>query len=172
MGGISVGGSNTTGSSSTNTTVFADQKRISVGPRGSGAMSKLFAVNGLGCKALKEVDSRMNDSFLKMDFKKSPVRFKVCITYSLDEGESFEKLITDFYMDSSIAAPVVSKGNVNDAMRQVMALKPDLLGEPWYLMYINNNIADVVGDDFYVPSFSSENIRYDAVVQGMLYDYQ
>jgi hypothetical protein len=39
-------------------------------------------------------------------------------------------------------------------------------------MYINNNIADVVGDDFYVPSFSSENIRYDAVVQGMLYDYQ
>lgn len=172
MGGINVGNSSTSGNSTTNTTVFADQKRISVGPRGSGAMSKLFEVSGIGCQALKNMGTDANTNSPRLDFKKSPIRFKVCISYSLDEGENFEKLITDFYVDSSVAAPVLSKGNVNEAMRKVMTLKPDLLGEPWYLLYINDNIADVVGDGFYVPSFSSRNIRYDAIVQGLLYDYQ
>lgn len=150
--GINVGGSGTDGVATTNTTYVADLPQVSLAPRSNGAMSKVFRVNGLGTSAMgnnKVTQTHLNDS-------QSYCRFSVCISYSVDNGKTFEKLVTDFYANSMVVVPVQRKGRVNDALREVYATKSDLLHEPWWLLHFNNNI------------------RYgtDSMTQGILFDYQ
>ncbi len=167
MGGISVGGSSTSGVSTSNTVYIADQKRINIGPRGGAAMSKIYPVAGIGKNSVSP-----SDAATLLTFKQSPRHFSVCISYSLDDGKTFEKLVTDFYLTASIYVPVENQGMVNAAMRRLIGTKSDLLAQPWYLIYLQNNIADTTGDDFYIPSYSTKNVTFDNIVQGMMYDYQ
>lgn len=156
LSGINVGGTGTAGQAVSNTTYFADQPRISLAPKSRGAMSKVFAVKGLGKNSLKNSvlvapNLSTNDSFCK---------FSVCVSYSLDGGKTFEKLVTDFYVNSLLVAPIAKHGQVNDALRQIYEIKPDALYESWWLLYFNNNIVE------------STHSVYDSRVQGILYDYQ
>lgn len=135
--GINVGGADTEGVSTTNTTYFADQPQISLGPKGTGVMSKEYAIKHLG-KSFLATSSERNNSFTSSD---SYCNFSVCISYSLDGGNSFEKIVTDFYANSWIVCPVRSHGKVNEALRTVMSSKPDCLNESWWLLYFNDNIG-------------------------------
>lgn len=136
-GGINVGGAGTDGSSTTNTTYFADQPQISLGPKGNGLMSKNFDVKYLGESFLTNSSER-NNSFTPSD---SYCKFSVCISYSTDGGNTFEKIVTDFYANSWIVCPVMNHGKVNDALRKLMSSKPDCLHESWWLLYFNDNIG-------------------------------
>lgn len=150
--GVNVGGSGTSGIAETNTTYIADLPQVSLAPRSNGAMSKVFRVDGLGTPGFANYEltqTHINES-------QSYCRFSVCISYSVDNGKNFEKLITDFYANSIVVVPVQRKGKVNEALRQVYATKADLLYEPWWLLRFNNNISAGVSH----------------ITRGILFDYQ
>lgn len=150
--GINVGGSGTDGVSTTNTTYVADLPQVSLAPRSNGAMSKVFHVTGLGASSMGDMEAL----HIHLNEAQSYCRFSVCITYSVDNGKTFEKLVTDFYANSMVIVPIQHKGKVNDALRQVYAAKSDLLYEPWWLLHFNSNIPSGVRN----------------MTQGVLFDYQ
>lgn len=148
---INVGGSRTVGTSIENTTITADQPRISIGPRGSGTMSKTFTITGVGQDYLS--DRTVSSTY---SFQTSPSRFSVCISYSLDGGQNFKKIVTDFYVNSSHVFPVTRKGMVNESLRKIYKAKSDALNENLWILHFNNS----------VPGSNS------SIVNGYLYDYQ
>lgn len=152
--GINMGGSGTSGEAVTTTTYVADQPRVSIGPHGNGAMSKVFEVNGLSVNSLRSAQY----SLLLMKESDSFCRFSVCISYSFDGGQTFEQLTTNFYADSRVSVPVERKGRVNDSLRQLFLIKPDALYEPWWLLAFNDSISAEVGSSNYC--------------NGILFDYQ
>lgn len=148
--GINVGGEETAGTSVTNATYIADQPQVRLGPNSNGAMSKVFSVTNIGAKSI----ANPNFSISNCKENESYCRFSVCISYSLDDGVTFDKLVTEFYVNSKIVSPVTQKGKVNDALRNIYTTKPDALYEPWHMIYFDDN--------------HTGGYR----VQGILYDYQ
>lgn len=173
LGGMNVGNSDITGTSQSRTMIMSDEKRINLGPHGSGLMSKVFPITGVGRKALAEVSPACNNLYLKLSPKDSPLKFKICISYSLDNGETFSRLDTDFFVDSMIVETVNGLGNVAEAMRKIMISKPDLLSEPWYLLSICDNIPDKYTNWAYGGTIDRErgNI-HDFIVTGLLFNYE
>lgn len=150
--GINLGGSGTSGAAVTNTTYVADMPRVSLAPHSNGAMSKVFNIIGIGQSALSTYGK---SSQINITEPETYCRFSVCISYSLDGGNNFEKIVTDFYADSKVVVPVTQNGLVNEALRNVLVSKPDALHEPWWLLLFNSN----------VPGYST-------LSQGTLFDYQ
>lgn len=154
--GVNVGGSETDGSSTTSTTYIADQPRVSLAPNGSGAMSKSFRINGIGTSSLG-VGKVTSPNLLP---EESYCRFSVCISYSLDNGATFDKIVTEFYANSKVIVPVTRAGKVNAALREVFTTKPDALNEYWWLLHFNTNI----------PTYY--NNHSSCMKDGFLYDYK
>ncbi len=152
LNGINVGASGTVGTAIQNMTIITDQPRVSIGPKGSGTMSKTFKIDGIGKNDLK--NAAATTGFYTNENSYS--RFSVCISYSLDGGSSFKKIVTDFYANSRMVLPVIQKGNVNDALRNLFATKSDALSENLWLLYFDTNVPNA----------------YDSMVRGVLYDYQ
>lgn len=150
--GINLGGSGTSGTAETTTTYVADLPQVSLAPHSNGAMSKTFHITGIGASSLG--GSSVNLPSLTNE--QSYCRFSVCISYSVDGGQTFDKLVTDFYANSKVVVPVVQKGRVNDALRQIYQLKNDAINEYWWLLQFNYNISG----------------GYNKRVQGILYDYK
>lgn len=136
LNGITVGEAETEGYSTTHMTQFADQPQISLAPKSYGLMSKEFSIIGVGRPYLKY----LNETNTAFTSENSNCKFKVCISYSLDGGNSFEKIITSFYVNSIITSPVPSHGKVNDALRKILSRKSDAIHESWWMLYSVNNI--------------------------------
>lgn len=148
--GINLGGSGTSGTAETSTTYVADLPQVSLAPHSNGAMSKTFHITGIGASSLE--CGAVNQPSLTED--QSYCRFSVCISYSTDGGQNFDKIVTDFYANSKVIVPVTQKGRVNDALRQVYQSKQDAINEYWWLLNFNYNISG----------------GYNKRVQGILYD--
>lgn len=150
--GVNLGGSGTSGKSVTNATYIADQPRVSLAPHSNGAMSKVYKIDGIGDQALK------GDGIVATNLKESEsyCKFSVCISYSLDGGITFDKLVTDFYADSKVIIPVTNHGSVNNALQTLYKTKPDCLSEPWYIINFNYNIKEGASSH----------------TSGIIYDYQ
>lgn len=153
LNGINVGGSETSGSSISNTTILADQPRISLAPKSKGALSKSFTISGLGAEAIKSATGIEHN----LTPNNATLKFSVCISYSIDGGNTFKKIVSDFYVNNRIIIPVASKGKVNDSLRNLFSTKPDAMDEPWWILHFSNNV-----------SFN----KSDTMKQGVLYDYQ
>lgn len=150
--GINVSGSGTSGQATTNATYVSDQPRVSLAPKSNGAMSKVFKVIGIG----KEYINHGSLILPNLTEQTSECRFSVCISYSFDNGETFNKLITNFYTDSKMIIPVEEYGKVNNAMRRLFMEKPDALSEPCWIL---------------VPNYNAYKERI-GIERGILYDYQ
>ena len=161
--GISVGTANTNGNYSQNTVIRADQPMINIGPKGVIAMSKAYSVKGVGKKGINY------SSFTDISPTLSAIRFSVCISYSVDDGQSFEKLVTNFYVSSNINEKADMR-NVSKAFNKIYITKPDALAENMYMFIIPNNIkketTDVM-DEFLIHT----NIN-DVYLRGSLIDFQ
>lgn len=124
---------------------------------------KAYTISGIG-----DV-SNMKGNYIDVSPQASNVKFSVCVTYSLDDGKTFNKLVTNFYVSSHITVPVIDR-KVSNAFNSVYEQKPDALAENVYLFMIPNNIKtethDVMGE-FLVHS----NI-YDSYIYGSLIDFQ
>lgn len=159
----SIGSSQTEGIIRQNTVSITDQPVVHIGPKGSIAMSKAYSIAGVGWSAKSRgnvIDVKPGDA---------NVKFSVCITYSLDEGATYNKLVTHFYVSSHITVPVDNK-KVGKAFYNIYDLKPDALAESMYLFMIPNNIKEVTtgaSGDFII-----HNNVYDTYIHGSLIDFQ
>lgn len=153
LSGINLGSSGTKGQSVTNTTYTTDLLQISISPKGEAQMSKSFEINGIGKSYLKY---KSNIKLPNINNNESYCKFSVCISYSIDGGKTFDKLVTEFYANSLVVVPVRKKGFVNNALNEVFATKTDALNEKWWMLYFVNNIP---------------NAR-DTMVEGVLLDYK
>lgn len=120
MKATTVGQSSAVTNGSTYTEVVADLPQVSIGPRGKMALSKTFDIG------LNSVPT-----FISATPETSPITFSVCITYSFDDGETYDKIVSDFYCNSNIWAPVENR-RTNDAVRRIIELKPNATLEPWF----------------------------------------
>ena len=150
--GINLGGSNTNTTAVTNSTYIADQPKVSIGPRGSGIMSKTFSIGTLPNQT----------DFSSHSYESSPYHFTVCITYSTDEGKTFQKLVSDFYINAYLRIAVREHGKMNNALCELFQKKPDAINEKiWNLLTMPT-----------IPTMGlnlSENYSYST---GVIYDYQ
>ena len=150
--GINVGGSGTNGTAVTNTTYISDLPQVSIAPYGNGAMSKVFTVYGL---TEKGIPLSMN-AVPSLAEEQSHCKFSVCITYSFDEGKTFDKIVTNFYANSNLFVPVSSGRQVNNALRQLYSTKSDAVNERLWIL------------NFDTTSGKEENL---GISFGVLYDY-
>lgn len=159
----SVGSSQTDGIIRQNTVSITDQPIVHIGPKGSVAMSKAYSIDGVGWSA------KSSGNIIDVPHAEANLKFSVCITYSLDEGVSYNKLVTHFYESSHITVPVDNK-KVSKAFYNIYDLKPDALAESMYLFTMPNNIktvtTDVMGD------FLTHSNVYDTYIYGSLIDFQ
>lgn len=135
LSGVNVGNANTEGTSISNVTTIADQPRVSLAPKSKGQMSKSFQISGIGRGFLNRERSNTYPS------PSNAPKFSVCVSYSLDGGTTFKKIVSDFYVNSDIVVPVRSKGKVNNSLRTLFTTKPDAMDESWWLLYFNNNVG-------------------------------
>ena len=151
LSGINVGGSGTSGNAVTNTTYITDQPQTSIGPHGSAQMSHVYPIAGFDNYNL----------VTKTDYneKNSVLKFSACISYSLDDGKSFQKLVTNFHSNAVCAIPITDN-KLNNSLRQVITTKPDAFAEDWWMMKINCNIEE------------SNNVYDKCSNEGVLYDFQ
>lgn len=129
MRATTVGKSDAQTSTSIYTEVMADMPVVSIGPRGKMAMSKTF-------KVYPELSP-----FLSATPDTSPVKFSIVICYSFNDGEHSEIITNEFYINSHIIESV-SNGQTNDAIRSLLAKKPNATLEPWY------KVSSSRGDQF------------------------
>lgn len=148
--GINLGGSETQGASVTNTTYIADQPQVALAPHSNGAMSKTFTIYNIG----KGLDGSRT-VLPNIAQEQSYCKFSVCISYSLDNGATYDKIVTNFYANSKIIIPIEETESTNEALREIYISKPDAINEYWWLLKFNSNV-------------SGDTER----VQGILYDYK
>lgn len=163
MGATTLGSATTDGVYRQNSVAITDQPLVHIGPKGSVAMSKAYEIAGVG----------FSGSYLSNVIDSNPkteeLQFSVCVTYSLDDGNTFEKLVTKFYVSSNINQPVVNK-KVSKAFYEIYAKKPDALAENMYMFLLPNNIKETTSSP--MAGFAVHDSVYDFYVRGSLIDYQ
>ena len=165
LGGINLGGSGTSGTSTSNTTYFADQPQISIAPYGSGVMSKSFTVPGIFSFGTRNT--------INTPMKDSDCKFSICISYSSDEGQTFQKLVTDFYTNSFVQVPIRNNGKINAALAEIYQIKPDALREPIWLIWPQSNYySSSRGTSNSTTSPGSDGPGKSIITNGVIYDYQ
>ena len=147
LNGVNVGNSNTNGQSVANTTYTIDLPQANIAPKGRISL-KPVKINCLGYKFTESVaaENKNNRDIIVTNYTptNSYCTLSVCISYSIDGGKTYKKLISDFYSNSVIAIPVKDKSKVNDALRTLINGKKDWNKEPfWLLNYkINDRSAE------------------------------
>lgn len=145
MNGTTLNGSNTISSFHANTVTVQDQPTVRIGPRGQIVMSKQFQIIGIGEGSS---NSSANNSYIDTRYSVAPLRFSVTICYNVEGHEEFsnkhlestQKLITNFYVNTSLTKNV-AKGRVSDAFTAIYKEKSDALAEPAYIFYVSTNIS-------------------------------
>lgn len=139
LGGVNVGGSNSTSTTNSETTYYVDQPKIHIAPHGSVSMGRSFSITGIGQSFLgKAVKSTIQDVNNLFTSENSYAKCNVCVAYSLDDGATFETIQTDLYANTLLVGKVRQEGKVNDALRKIYAGKGDALMEQWYLMHFES----------------------------------
>lgn len=152
LSGVNVGGSSTNGQSVTNTTYTQDLPQVSIGSHGSVILSKSFQITGIGYNAIQHSG---NVNFSCEERARSPLKFNVSIIYSTDGGKSFDKITTNFFVNSSVIIPVNSNYNINNELRNIYKIKNGAIYEPWWTICLTNNIGG-----------------FDRYHQGVIIDYK
>lgn len=146
LNGVNVGSSTTNGQSVANTTYSVELPQLNIAPKGRISLKKLSISNlGYIFTAAVADENKSREDIIKTDYTptNSYCTFSVCISYSIDEGKTYQKLISDFYANSVIAIPVKSKREVNEALRKVLSAKKDYMNEPFWIQNfkVNDNSA-------------------------------
>lgn len=146
LGGVNVGGSKSKATTNTNTTYIVDQPQISIAPHGQASMGRTFMIEGVGLTFLSQLSTDVCNEFTP---DQTYAACNLCISYSVDDGKTFDTILTDIYANSLLVSKVKQVGQVNDALRTIYINKSDALTEPWYALYFqsdakqNNNKVQV-----------------------------
>ncbi len=150
LGGVNVGGSKSNATTNTNTTYIVDQPQISIAPHGQASMGRTFMIEGVGLAFLSQaISSTPTDVSNAFTPTQTYAACNLCISYSVDDGKTYETILTDIYANSLLVSKVKQTGMVNDALRNIYLNKSDALTESWYALYFqsdakqNNNKVQV-----------------------------
>jgi len=135
LSGVNVGKSNTNTTTNTNTVYVVDQPQASIPPGGVVDLGGNFRISAVGRGFLYEVDNQGGRDIVRRNT--ADFCFGVVVSYSLDGGETFDRVETSVYTNNLISCTVKERGKVNDALREVLTAAPDALIQPWYLVYAN-----------------------------------
>ncbi len=127
LSGINVGKTNGVGSSVT--TYDVDTPLVHIPPHGKITLNKEFDISWLE-------------------------NFSVCIAYSINRGKTFKNLTTAYGKYDRMSYKAPKKGRkyyFNEALRQLLLAKPDLMMEENFILYIDGLNAHPI----------SKNILYD-----------
>lgn len=140
LSGVNVVDASTAGASMTKTEYSIDQPIVSIAPGGAIDMGRTFEVK-IGGDFLRELSTA---NTAKQDLiqpsispQKSPIRFSVVITYSLDDGRTWDKIVSEYYMNSIFQSYVRTRGQVNTALRNILKSSDTLFSDNWYLLFFN-----------------------------------
>ncbi len=136
LGGITSTQSSSYGVSNTSAVYLRDTPVVSIGPRGSGALSKEYRITGFGISNL--LSPGVNN--VQMTPVNSVGKFSVCVSYSFDNGVTYDKLITNFYINSSFTIGC-DRGSVSKGIESIYVKKPDALSESLYMIHVASNIS-------------------------------
>ena len=143
LSGVNVGGSKGRAITNTNTTYIVDQPQISVAPHGQASMGRTFMVEGVGLSflsmAVLGATTDVNNVFTPSQTYSA---CNLCISYSIDDGKTFENIFTDIYANSLLISKVKQTGKINDALRTIFQNKADALGESWYALYFQSDVKE------------------------------
>lgn len=140
LNGINVGGASGSSTTNTSTTYIIDQERIRIAPHNTASLGRSFSITGIGQSFLsRTVQSAYQDVNNVFTHKQSYASCNICVSYSFDDGQSFETITTDIYADVLVVNKVWNKGKVNEALRKLYATKPDAIYEPWFLLHFESN---------------------------------
>lgn len=150
LSGINVAETDSYSTTKSNTTYYIDQPELHIPPHSSASMGRLFNISGIGDSFLREALLKSTDN-IHNNFTSDHTyaSCNICISYSVDNGNSYETIITDIYANSILISKVKQKGKVNDALRVIYTNKDDVFAEPWFLMHF--------GSQAYNNDYRSEN---------------
>lgn len=135
LSGVNVGGATENATTTTNTTYIIDQPTASIAPHSKASMGRTFQEASFGIEMLADLAQHGNTELNNIYTPENC--FSTCnviISYSIDEGKSFDKVETMLYGNSIIVSLVTQTGHVNDALRTVYRAKTDLFDEDWYTL--------------------------------------
>ncbi|MCM1317540.1 MAG: hypothetical protein NC241_05115 [Bacteroides sp.] len=162
--GVNIGSSTTNGTFYSKTVTRTDQPMVTIGPKGMIAMSKAFRVAGVGINA-------HDNNYVDIPFSKASNRFSCCIYYSADEGATYQKLVTNFYVSSNISKNTAD-GRIGRAFTSIYKEKPDALVENLFMFLIPNNISTNESESSWDNSLIQHSNIYDNYLKGILIDFQ
>lgn len=170
LNGVNIGGENTTGTSVNNTTYIVDLPEVNIGPKGKLNLGKTFIVDGIGSMFLETIESNLQN---KEDFilqsssaAESPSSFSITLSYSIDDGKSFEKITSTYYTDNILISFVKEPGKVNNVLRNIYVLKPNALEKSWYYIHFNNT------NNYFSSRPTSITIPPSGFLNNTMYDYK
>lgn len=142
LNGINVGGGTSVGTAMTVYNI--DQPVVHIPPRGRASMGRAFNISLFGIDAIKEM------SYYKaVEIPMSDIRFRfgICISYSIDQQNTFTNFISEYYVNSWMSEHVVRQNKnyyPNKALRSIYQAKPNCLSESAFILYFGRS-------DFYKP---------------------
>lgn len=166
LSGTTLGSSTTVGSMTQNSVAVTDQPQVRIGPHGKIALSKQFA-SGVG----KSRMASTTQSFSRENSKTSPLKFSICVNYSLGEDGPAKKLVTNFYVNDNIVVPV-KEWKVNDSLQSIYKQKPDALAENSFIVSINTNMEETASSNWAAGYEEIKNKVISTYQKGSLIDYQ
>ena len=150
LSGINVAESDSYSTTKSNTTYYIDQPELHIPPHSSASLGKLFTISGIGASFLGEAILKSSDNiYNNFTSDHTYASCNLCISYTVDNGNTYETIITDIYANSILISKVKQKGKVNDALRVIYTNKDDVFAEPWFLMHF--------GSQAYNNDYRSEN---------------
>lgn len=157
--GVNVGGGKSSGTAVTEVTQMADQPTVSLAPKSYAAMSKTFNEPMIGMD--------VTNTKLEMTEKDSECKFSFCISYSVDDGKSYKKLVTDFYSNSRIVVPVSKNEELNNALREIYKMKTDAIYEPFWQLIFDDSLRRYYNSS----NINREQFKY-IYTNGIFFDFQ
>lgn len=146
LNAVTVGGAQSSSSTTSQTTYQIDQPVLSIAPHGKASMGRTFYEQYYDAELLHSMITYFEDNLVSYIYTPES-SFSAChvsISYSLDNGVTYDIIEVGMYTQSLIISKVAQVGHVNDALRRVYEAKNDLLDESWYAIIFPYNNFDML----------------------------
>lgn len=141
LNGINVGASTSNGESRSNTTYNIDLPQLNIAPKSSIAPKCSFEIENIGFDYLKREcgyysfnEEEKREKIIN-NYQSDYNNFSVSISYSIDEGKTYQSITSEFYVNSTIIIPTENPANPNEALRELMQVKRDWADEPYRVLF-------------------------------------
>jgi len=140
LDGITKGKENSSSTTNTSTVYKIDQPKGEIPPHGRASLGRRFQITGVGQDFLGQVIRQANNDVCNsFTADKTYASCNICISYSLNNGKSYETIITDIFANTLLVSKVREKGKVNDALRRLYSQKKDMFSDTWFLLHFESN---------------------------------